>query len=181
MLRKLKNKIKFALIIPGIPWKDELFEKDLARWKSVLNMKGTDKQILSKLLSSDKAFRSLYIFRLKKRLYRGWVNLLFPPLDSLYIMTGKIGGGLFIQHGFSTYIAAESIGENCWINQQVSIGYKDNTTAPVIGNNVTITCGAKVLGPITIADNVTIGANAVVVKDLPPNSVWGGVPARRIR
>ena len=65
MLRKLKNKIKFALIIPGIPWKDELFEKDLARWKSVLNMKGTDKQILSKLLSSDKAFRSLYIFRLK--------------------------------------------------------------------------------------------------------------------
>ena len=96
-------------------------------------------------------------------------------------MTGKIGGGLFIQHGFSTYIAAESIGENCWINQQVTIGYKDNTTPPVIGNNVTITCGAKVLGPITIADNVTIGANAVVVKDLPPNSVWGGVPARRIR
>ena len=96
-------------------------------------------------------------------------------------MTSDIGGGLFIQHGFSTYIAAESIGENCWINQQVTVGYRDNTRPPIIGNNVTITCGAKVLGPITIGDNVTIGANAVVVKDLPSDSVWGGVPAKRIR
>lgn len=63
----------------------------------------------------------------------------------------------------------------------MTIGYKDDTKAPMIGNDVTITCGAKVLGPITIADHVTIGANAVVVKDLPPDSVWGGVPARRIR
>ncbi len=101
-------------------------------------------------------------------------------MDSLYIMTPDIGGGLFIQHGFSTYIAARSIGENCWINQQVNIGYKDNTGSPVIGNNVTVTCGAVVLGPITIGDNVTIGANAVVIKDCPPDTVWGGVPAKKI-
>lgn len=178
---KLSFRIKALLINCGVPWEDERFKKDLKRWKTILGIEGTDKQVLSYLLANDKAFRSLYLFRLKNRLYRRWVRLLYPPLDSLYITTGDIGGGLFIQHGFSTYIAAESIGENCWINQQVTIGYKDNTKPPVIGNNVTITCGAKVLGPITIGDNVTIGANAVVVKDLPPDSVWGGVPAKRIR
>ena len=180
-MRKLLTRIKFILIAAGIPWKDERFLKDLRRWKTVLGKKGTDSQVLSDLLATEKAFRSLFLYRQKKRLYRGWVKLLYPPLDSLYITTPDIGGGLFIQHGFSTYIAAESIGENCWINQQVSIGYKDNTRAPIIGADVTITCGAKVLGPITIGDHVIIGANAVVVKDLPSNSVWGGVPAKRIR
>ena len=180
-MRKILAKLRFFLISFGVPWADDRFSKDLKRWKTVFNMNGTDKQALSELLATDKAFRSLYRFRLKKRVYRGWVRLLYPPLDSLYIMTADIGGGLFIQHGFSTYIAAESIGENCWINQQVTVGYRDNTRPPIIGNNVTITCGAKVLGPITIGDNVTIGANAVVVKDLPSDSVWGGVPAKRIR
>lgn len=177
-----KYSLRFCLIMVGIPWGNKRFIKDLNRWKEIMHLKGTDRQVLSQLLSTDKAFRALYLYRLQgKKLYSAWCRLLFPPLDSLYITTSDIGGGLFIQHGFSTYIAAQSIGENCWINQQVTIGYKDNTRPPVIGNNVTITCGAKVLGPITIADNVTIGANAVVVKDLPPNSVWGGVPARQIR
>ena len=180
-MRKLLAKVKFFLISAGIPWEDEKFSMDLKRWKEIFELKGTDRQALLRLLTTEKAFRSLYIYRLKKRLYRGWVRLLFPPLDTLYIMTANIGGGLFIQHGFSTYIAAESIGENCWINQQVTIGYKDKTKPPVIGNNVTITCGAKVLGPITIGDNVIIGANAVVTKDLPSDSIWGGIPARQIR
>lgn len=180
-MKKLLAKAKYLLISAGVPREDERFSKDLNRWKAVNGMEGTDKEALSALLATDKAFWSLFLYRLKKRLYRRWVRLIYPPLDSLYITTPDIGGGLYIQHGFSTYIAAESIGENCWINQQVSIGYKDDTKAPMIGNDVTITCGAKVLGPITIGDRVTIGANAVVVKDLPPDSVWGGVPARRIR
>ena len=58
---------------------------------------------------------------------------------SMYIETPEIGGGLFIQHGFATMIAAKSIGENCWINQQVTVGYKGSKIPPVIGNNVTIT------------------------------------------
>lgn len=181
-MMKLLNKLRFILISFGIPWKNERFLQDLNRWKNVMGLKGTDKQVLSYLLARDKAFRSLFLYRLHgSRFYRGWVRFLYHPLDSLYITTPDIGGGLFIQHGFSTYIAAQSIGENCWINQQVTIGYKDNTKPPVIGNDVTITCGAKVLGPITIGDHVTIGANAVVIKDLPANSVWGGVPARQIR
>ena len=78
-------------------------------------------------------------------------------------------------------ITAESVGENCWINQQVTIGYNGHGKAPVIGNNVMITCGAKVLGEITIGDDAVIGANAVVIRDVEPGAVMGGVPAKRLK
>ena len=81
-----------------------------------------------------------------------------------------------MEHAFSTIITAKSIGENCWINQQVTIGFK-NLKSPIIGDNVTIGCGAKVLGNVKVGNNVTIGANAVVIKDVPDNCVVGGVPA----
>ena len=88
---------------------------------------------------------------------------------------------MIIQHGFSTIVSAERIGKNCKIYQQVTIGYNHDLKAPVIGENVEICCGAKVIGGITVGDNVLVGANAVVVTDVPPNSVVAGVPARVIR
>jgi serine O-acetyltransferase len=91
-----------------------------------------------------------------------------------------IGKGLFIQHGFSTIVMAD-IGDNCWINQQVTIGHKNKSGRPKLGNNVRITAGAKVLGNIQIGDNVTVGANAVVVRDVPANCVVVGIPARIIQ
>lgn len=51
----------------------------------------------------------------------------------------------------------------------------------MIGNNVTITCGAKVLGQIHVGDGAMIGANAVVIRDVESGAVMGGVPAKRIR
>lgn len=70
-------------------------------------------------------------------------------------------------------------GDNCRIRNGVVVGLSrvDDPCAPVIGNNVDIGAGAKVLGRITVGDNVLIGANAVVVKDVPPNSIAVGVPA----
>src|SRR5258708_25971434 len=93
----------------------------------------------------------------------------------------SIVSGLFIQHGFATIIMAKSIGKNCWINQQVTIGYADRASAPIIGDGVTINAGAMVLGNITVGDNVTIGANAVVIKNVPSNCTVVGVPAYIIR
>ena len=52
---------------------------------------------------------------------------------------------------------------------------------PTIGSSVMITCGAKVLGDITVGDGAVIGANAVVVKDVEPGAVMGGVPAVRLK
>jgi serine O-acetyltransferase len=70
------------------------------------------------------------------------------------------------------------IGDNCRIHVCVNIG-EANGGAPTIGNNVYIGPGAKIFGPITIADGVTIGANAVVNKSITtPNISIGGIPAR---
>ena len=75
-----------------------------------------------------------------------------------------------------------SIGRNCTICQQVTIGDKNKDDCNVhIGDNVYIGAGAKILGHITIGNNVTIGANAVVLRDVPDNSIAVGIPARIIK
>jgi serine O-acetyltransferase len=102
-------------------------------------------------------------------------------MSTLFICTNTIGKGLFIQHGFATIIAAESIGENCWINQQVTIGYANKNETPILGDNVTVCAGAKIIGKVTIGSNAVIGANAVVVKDVPANCTVVGVPAYIIK
>lgn len=113
-------------------------------------------------------FRSLFYYRFGRwsRLFR-WM-LPGMTLLGIGVEAGKIGGGLFIQHGYATDIEAESIGENCWINQKVSIAYRGNGK-PTIGNNVVVGTGAIVIGNIHIGNNVSIGAGAIVVKDVPDN------------
>ena len=71
-------------------------------------------------------------------------------------------------------------GDDCVIRNGVTVGLQneEEPAAPQMGNNVSIGAGAKVLGPITIGDNVKIGANAVVIRDVPPNSIAVGVPAK---
>ena len=75
------------------------------------------------------------------------------------------------------------IGENCTICQQVTIGGGNSRFpgVPVIGNNVYIAKGSIVMGGITIGNNVTIGANAVVTKPVPDNAIVAGVPAKILR
>lgn len=105
---------------------------------------------------------------------------MYHPVDSLFIDTKHIGNKLFIQHGFSSIISAESIGEECWINQQVTIGHEQGL-APRIGNHVRICAGAIIIGNIEIGDNAIIAAGAVVTKDVPPSTIYGGVPAHYIK
>lgn len=160
----------------------EQLKEDLARWKSIHKLACSDWDAMAYLLWGYKEFRNLVIYRnrnhpIKRRLFQ----LFYPPMDTLYLDALEIGGGLYIQHGFSTMIAAKSIGKNCWINQQVTIGYRGNGDPPDIGDNVTITCGAKVLGSIHIGDHVVIGANAVVINDVPNNCTVGGIPAKILK
>lgn len=63
----------------------------------------------------------------------------------------------------------------------MTIGYSDATNCPSIGNNVHIKAGAKVIGNVHIGDDVIIGANAVVVKDVPSHSIVVGIPAKIIK
>ena len=92
----------------------------------------------------------------------------------------EIGKNFIIDHSGAIVISGfAKFGDNCRIRTGVVVGLRrvDEPCAPVIGNNVDIGAGAKVLGPICIGDNVAIGANAVVMCDVPDNSIAVGVPA----
>ncbi|MFA5411184.1 MAG: serine O-acetyltransferase EpsC [Candidatus Omnitrophota bacterium] len=94
----------------------------------------------------------------------------------------KIGKGFFIDHGMGIVIGETAIiGDDVLLYQGVTLGgagLEKGKRHPTIGNNVVIGAGAKVLGNISVGDNSYIGANAVVVKDVPPNSTVVGVPGR---
>ena len=96
----------------------------------------------------------------------------------------KIGKGLFIDHGMGVVIGETSeIGDNVTIYHGVTLGGLGNARGkrhPTIGNNVLIGSGAKLLGAIVVGDDVKIGANAVVIEDVPCNATAVGVPAKII-
>ena len=99
----------------------------------------------------------------------------------IIIYAGCCGKGLRIWHYGSTIISGDArIGENCTFHGQACIGNDGSSTAsPVIGNNVDIGVGAKIIGGLTIADDVKIGAGAVVTKScLEKGSTLVGVPAK---
>lgn len=94
-------------------------------------------------------------------------------------LEAKIGGGLLIPHPNGIVIHPEAIvGPNCLILQQVTLGTIDGG-APIICGHVDIGAGAKVLGSIKVGEHSKIGANAVVVQDVSPNSIATGIPAHQ--
>lgn len=97
----------------------------------------------------------------------------------------KIGKGLFIDHGMGVVIGETAeVGDNCTIYHNVTLGGtgKDKGKRhPTIGNNVLISSGAKVLGPFRVGDNSRIGANAVVLNEVDPNTTVVGVPGRAVK
>ena len=102
--------------------------------------------------------------------------------------TAEIGPGFVIRHQGAIVINGKvRIGANCEIHQGVTLGGNqwraadDGRTNPILEDNVSVGPGAMVLGPVIVGAGTLIGANAVVVTDIPPNSVAAGVPARVIR
>jgi serine O-acetyltransferase len=96
----------------------------------------------------------------------------------------KIGKGLYIPHFGEIIVHCDvQIGDYCTLSHGVTIGLAgrgQNSGVPTIGDRVYIAPGAKIAGAITIGDDVAIGANAVVLKSLPPQAVAVGVPAKVI-
>jgi serine O-acetyltransferase len=96
----------------------------------------------------------------------------------------EIGAGLVIPHSQGTVLGAGYIGKNVTIYQQVTLGAKladfeyDLSKRPSVEDGVIITAGAKVLGPVRLGANCIVGANAVVIHDVPERATAVGVPAR---
>lgn len=96
----------------------------------------------------------------------------------------QIGSGLNIAHfGYIVLPSNAVVGSNCALRPGVVIGKKlsEDSGGAVIGSNVSFGVGSKVIGNVHIGDNVIIGANSVVTKDIPSNSIVAGSPAKVIR
>ncbi|MFH1857542.1 MAG: serine O-acetyltransferase [Candidatus Omnitrophota bacterium] len=136
---------------------------------------------------------ALIFHRISHRLYL-WKTPFFPRLISqlgrsftgIEIHPGAtIGKRCFIDHGMGVVIGETSIvGDNVTLFQGVTLGGTGKERGkrhPTLGNNVVVGTGAKILGNITLGDHAQIGANAVVIKDVPPYSTVVGVPGRIVR
>lgn len=136
---------------------------------------------------------AVWAHRIAHRLYeRKWFTLARIISQVSRFMTGieihpgaKIGKRLFIDHGMGVVI-----GETCEIGDDVVLyhgvtlggtGKDKGKRHPTIGSNVVISSGAKVLGPFKVGDNSKIGANAVVLQEVPPNSTVVGFKARVVK
>lgn len=137
--------------------------------------------------------QALLAYRLANRLRRSGVPLLPYAVSYLSrLVTGieihpdaRIGRGLFIDHGSGVVIGETAeIGENVTLYQGVTLGgtgFQSGKRHPTVGDNVTIGSGAKLLGPITVGHGAKIGANSVVVEDVPPRSTVVGNPGHPVK
>jgi serine O-acetyltransferase len=127
-------------------------------------------------------------YRVRPALLRKCFSLVYKLLFKLVqIVTGielpceaEIGRNFTIDHFGGIVISGYAkFGDNCRIRNGVVVGLQrvEDPGAPVVGDNVDIGTGAKLLGHIKIGDNVLIGANAVVITDVPDDSIAVGVPA----
>lgn len=127
-------------------------------------------------------------YGVRPALLRKFCSMIYKILFKLsQILTGielpcevEIGRNFVIDHFGGIVISGFTrFGDNCRIRTGVVVGLQrvDEPRVPVIGHNVDIGVGAKILGPITIGNNVAIGANAVVISDVPDDSIAVGIPA----
>jgi serine O-acetyltransferase len=94
------------------------------------------------------------------------------------INSTRLGGGLLLPHPQGVVIHPDAeVGPNCLLLQQVTLGTGPRPGTPRLGGHVDVGAGAKVLGGVTIGDHAVIGANAVVITDVPAHAVAVGIPA----
>ena len=184
---------------PGMSPSNAIAQPKKAGWLTILH-----RDILS-IFERDPAARSvleillcyqglhaLWIYRLTHWLWQRnlklvarWLSQLGRGLTGIEIHPGAaIGPGFFIDHGMGVVIGETAeIGADVTLYHGVTLGgasLKKGKRHPTVGDRVVIGAGTKVLGAITIGEDSRVGANAVVVKSVPPNSVVVGVPGQNI-
>jgi len=144
--------------------------------------------------SCSPRFAPVFLVRVAQRLHeKGWRRLAKLPALFNFCFFGlevpprmPIGRGLVIMHTQGTVLGAVAIGSNVTIYHQVTLGARELDFAytlsmrPIVEDEVILGVGAKVLGGIVLGKACVVGANAVVLKDVPPENVAIGVPARNL-
>jgi serine O-acetyltransferase len=150
-----RSKLEILLLYPGV---HAMFYHRAAHWLYCHNLK--------------------FLARVVSQWSRFWTGIEIHP-------GAKIGKRLVMDHGMGIVIGETAeIGDDCLIYHGVTLGGtgKDHGKRhPTIGNNVLISCGAKVLGPFKVGDNARIASNAVVLTEVPEDATAVGIPAQVVR
>ncbi|BAF72314.1 serine O-acetyltransferase [Sulfurovum sp. NBC37-1] len=160
-----------------------------------LNVKRNDPALHStfELFFNYPGLWALFFYRIAHSLYGKGLRFLprFISAIGLFLTTidihpaATLGRRVFIDHGVGVVIGETTvIGNDVIIYQQVTLGGVSTSKGkrhPTLGNNVVIGAGSKILGNITIGENSKVGANSVVVKDVPADSTAIGIPARVLK
>jgi len=157
-----------------------IFERDPAA-KSVLEVilcyPGFHAILLHRIAHAFYKMNLVLIARIISQINRFFTGIEIHP-------GAKIGKGFFIDHGMGVVIGETTeIGDNVTLYQGVTLGgtgKEKGKRHPTLGNNIVVGSGAKILGPVKIGDNAKIGAGAVVLKDVPPNSTVVGIPGKAV-
>ncbi len=169
----------------------ELFRRDAARWVQPgqwVDPPSVDPRTMVVLLLRHPPLRAMAWMRfggwLRTRRVRGgpsWVQRRILRLYGLEVQPGaQIGGGCYIAHPSGCVIRPQRIGDDATIIAAVTIGLNKEPIWPTIGDRVFLGAGCRVLGDITLGDDVRVGANAVVLTDVPDDTTMVGIPARPV-
>jgi len=129
---------------------------------------------------------ALFLHDLKIPILPKLINIVFVRLlfGCQITLGAKLGKGTVLGYGGIGVVIHDRavLGENVMVGAGVTIGGTSKIyEVPVIGDNTVIAPGAKILGPVKIGKNCVIGANAVVLKDVPDNTIVGGIPAKVLK
>ena len=143
-------------------------------------------QDAASLVWNQPGLRATLLLRLAYALWRAHVPAL-PGMVARYNLSKhgldvppsvEIGPGLYVPHPVGTVVMARRIGARVSLISGITIGMRQTHEFPVLGDNVFVGAGARILGAITVGDGASIGANAVVLGDVPPGATAVGIPAR---
>ncbi len=170
-----------------------LFREDVRVWKLMGFLGGNAQAPVTvrealKLYWHYTGVRATFLYRLGSWCHRQHVplvpgilwrrNIRRYGLD--IVPSVPIGPGLYIAHPVGIVVMARGLGRNVSLITALTIGMRNTHDFPLIGNNVTVGAGARVLGGIVVGDGASIGANAVVIHDVPPGATMVGIPARPV-
>ena len=167
-----------------------MFLKKLIELLDIYKEKDPASRTYLEILLCYPGIHSIFFYKISNIFWKLKIKLLARFLSHIArFLTGieihpavKIGKNFFIDHGMGIVIGETTvIGDNVSIYQGVTLGgtkWEKKKRHPTISDNVIIGAGAKVLGPITVGKSSKIGANSVVTKNVPANTVVVGIPAR---
>jgi serine O-acetyltransferase len=166
-----------------------LVQSDIQVWGEMFAFKRRDEPVplhtALRLVLVYAGLRATLIHRLAYAAHRAGISIVPMILTNLNISLHgfdipphiEVGPRWFVPHPVGTVVTARRLGAGVTLVSAITIGMRKDADFPVLGDDVYVGAGARILGAITIGDRAQIGANAVVLKDVPADHVAVGVPA----